>query len=949
MFQRMRIFGLVFLFVICCASGVLAQIGQTGAITGTVADDTGAALPGVGVTLKSPAIVLPQLVTVTNEKGIYRFPSLPPGLYELTFEMTGMNTVVRKGIKLSIGQTSAINVVLQVKTLEESVVVIGKAPTLDKESTAGATSLDKIMIASVPSERDLGSYFALTPGVSNEPTKAGETQNWGNSAYGSTVRDNAFNLDGVNLSDPLVGTQNVEFGMDIMEELSVQAGGLPAEFGSVMGAVVNVVTKSGGNNFSGSASFYFKNDSLQSDNSKGTPLEGFKGGFRQAYEPTVTFGGPALKDKFWFFASFAYKKLSLFAPAGFPYGGDPTIQHTIEMNSYFPYLKFTYQPNQQNKFSLSYNYSGIITPQEGQNALNSEDTVWRRERISHVFNLQWTRFFSQSFFMNFKAAYLESNHNLKPNKKGTMWIDLATGAWTGGISFDDLFHDPRLQVNVDGTYFADNLAGSHEFKFGGELSWVEMSRTGNIYADNPYNYYFGYKIFGMPYIGIYQEPSIQKFRMMNYAAFLQDSWAVTKNLTLNLGLRLSFQNGIIPKQNEGAVDKTFLGVPYSQAVPATFTALKWTSLSPRVGLIYDITGDGKTLFKASFSRYDQSNLGINFMNANPNQPLSYAFLVFPDGTPVPGGIFQVAFPMGAKIGYKGQSVKVPYNDEIIVGLEREIIEDFSLGVRYIRKRDKNLIYEIDANSLDADRLMNNGEIVWTNWEQVSFTDPYDGSQQQAWNNLDPARANDLYLVNPPGANRDYDGAQITLNKRFSHGWSLMSSYVYSNSRGLIGTDFGASQPTAMYNLFVNPNSHINASGRFPLERGHMFQLYGYFVGPWGINIGGNSRVMSGQRYTRTLNTLNAGVMLNQVQEAILAEKKGSRGYPTQMVFDLRAEKVFKLGDRMSFAAFVDGFNIFNANKSIEVQTESGSPVLQFDQVLAIMQPRIFRVGVKFEF
>ena len=232
-------------------------------------------------------------------------------------------------------------------------------------------------------------------------------------------------------------------------------------------------------------------------------------------------------------------------------------------------------------------------------------------------------------------------------------------------------------------------------------------------------------------------------------------------------------------------------MPYSQAVPNTFTPLKWTSLSPRLGLIYDITGDGKTLFKASFSRYDQANLGINFMNANPNQPLSYAFLLFPDGTPVPGGIIAVTFPQGAKIGYKGHSVKVPYDDEIIVCLEREIVTDFSLGVRYIRKRDKNLIYEIDANSLDADKLMNNGELVWTNWEQVHFTDPFDGSQQVAWNKLDVAKANDLYTVNPPGANRDYDGAQVTLNKRFSHGWSLMSSYVYSNSRGLIGTDFSA--------------------------------------------------------------------------------------------------------------------------------------------------------------
>ena len=148
---------------------------------------------------------------------------------------------------------------------------------------------------------------------------------------------------------------------------------------------------------------------------------------------------------------------------------------------------------------------------------------------------------------------------------------------------------------------------------------------------------------------------------------------------------------------------------------------------------------------------------------------------------------------------------------------------------------------------------------------------------------------------------------------------------------------------------MNPNYHINAIGRFHLERRRLFQFYGYFVGPWGINIGGNFRMLSGARYVRTLNTINVGVLLNQAQEVIMAEKKGSRGYPTQTIIDLRLEKVFRLTERMSIAAFADGFNILNANKAMEVQTESGSPVLQFDQVLAIMQPRIFRVGVKFEF
>jgi hypothetical protein len=437
--------------------------------------------------------------------------------------------------------------------------------------------------------------------------------------------------------------------------------------------------------------------------------------------------------------------------------------------------------------------------------------------------------------------------------------------------------------------------------------------------------------------------------MNNYSAFIQDTWSVSKKLTLSLGLRFSSQNGTIPVQNEAAPEKMFLGVSYNQSVKEAFTPLKWTTVSPRLGLIYDITGDGKTLFKVSYSRYDQANLIINFMLANPNQPLSYLILLMPDGTPIPGAYLSVTYPQGAKIGYKDHPVKAPYLDEFTISLEREIIEDLSLGVKYIKKLDRNLIHDMDANSLDGNKLMNEGELVWTNWEKTYFTDPYDGSQQYAWNKLDVSLPNDFYLVNPPGADRDYDGAQITLNKRYSHGWSLVSSYVWSYSRGLIGTDFSATQPAGMVDLYADPNYHINAIGRFPLERRHMFQLYGYFEGPFGLNCGGNFRLMSGERYTRSLNTLNAGVMLNQAQAVIYAEKKGSMGYPTQINLDLRLEKAFRLGGKTSIKVFVDGFNILNSNKAIQVETESDNPAKKFKQVLAIQSPRALRIGAKFEF
>jgi hypothetical protein len=229
------------------ASVGFAQTMGTGAINGTVTDPDSVTLPGITVILKSPALVLPQLTTVTNANGVYRFLGLAPGTYELTFMLEGMNTLVRKGIIITSGKTATVDVGMTLKSLEESIVVSGKAPTVDRQKTTGVASLDIETLKMVPTRnRDVMEYFNLTPGIT------------GDTAHGSGVMDNSYNLDGVNMGDPTTGVDYVSFGMDIMEEVSVQTGGISAEFGSVKGAVLNVVTKSGGNKFSGSAFFLLR-------------------------------------------------------------------------------------------------------------------------------------------------------------------------------------------------------------------------------------------------------------------------------------------------------------------------------------------------------------------------------------------------------------------------------------------------------------------------------------------------------------------------------------------------------------------------------------------------------------------------------------------------------------------------------------------------------------------
>jgi hypothetical protein len=175
---------------------------------------------------------------------------------------------------------------------------------------------------------------------------------------------------------------------------------------------------------------------------------------------------------------------------------------------------------------------------------------------------------------------------------------------------------------------------------------------------------------------------------------------------------------------------------------------------------------------------------------------------------------------------------------------------------------------------------------------------------------------------------------------------MNASYVYQNSRGLIGTDFNDSYTLAGY--FNNPNDHENSVGRFPYERRHQLKLQALVKGPWSINLSGYFRWLAGRRYTREVRSGDLGVTLNQGPETIYAEKRGSQGYPDLYILDLRVEKAFNLGS-ITLSMFVDIFNIFNAGKATEVYTISSNSAIPFGDIETIQDPRIFRLGAKIEF
>jgi hypothetical protein len=928
MVKKLSTFLVSMLLVVSLCFG---QSAQTGALNGTVTDSDGRALPGITVIIKSPALVVPEMTTVTNANGVYRLPALPPGIYEVTFMLEGMNTLVRKDIVVSLSKTTTVDATMTLETQQESIVVTGKSPTVDRQSTTKSANMDIAFLEYVPALRTLTSYLNITPGAT------------GSSIHGGSVRDTSYNLDGLNLADPVVGTQGVFFGLDIMEEISVETGGLSAEYGQARGAVLNVVSKSGGNKFSGTASVYYRHESLQSDNTSGTPLEGLSSGYVYEVEPGITLGGPLAKDKLWFFLNLSFNKREENEP-GYPY--DQAEEIPLDDFRPYPYIKFTYQPNQANKFVFSYNYSDIVRGHRGADQYHTEESTWKQTTPTHVFNLHWTRSFGSNFFMNFKAGGYYSLFDLNQKTREPSTFDFVTGLYTGGLGYSDYNQRHRLQINTDGTVFIDDLAGSHELKFGAEFLYAWSGRElefSNVTDPWGFQLYQTYTYYG-PYYTTYYAPYDTKEEMMNIGVFVQDNWSVTNNLTFNLGFRFESQHGYIPPQLEDRGVESVLGLfDFSRAVTEKIHAMSWNTISPRLSMIYDIFSDGTTLFKASYARYYMANLTQWFDGINPNGFAWYfgasdenynVYQLWGYGTSTP-----------KLLGWGDHKLKAPYMDEFTIGLERELFEDWSISARYIKKWDRKLLEDAAINELDMDALMDDGELVWTNYSEVTVTDPYDGQPITFYDIID-LYPSEYALVNPPGANRDYDGFELILNKRYSKGWQLNVSYVYQNSRGLIATDFSASWGGT--GLFDDPNDHTNADGRFWYERRHQFKLTGMVKGPWGINLGTYMRFLSGRRYNRRVRTQDLGVALGQGNQTVYAEPRGARGYPDLFMVDIKFEKAFKLGP-VNIRAFVDIFNIFNGNKATEYYLISSHPSLVFEEMEDIQDPRIFRFGAKIEF
>ncbi len=925
----MRKYALPLLAVLLALACVPALAQSTsGTIEGRVTDEQGGALPGATVTLVSKT---GSRTTTTDAEGGYRFLALDPGQYSVTAELQGFRARRQDGIQVGIGRQASVNLSLGVGQMTETVDVVAEAPVVDVTSSETASNLSSDMLFNMPirvdnAATDLMNYL---PGINNGAAYGG------NEDYGS-----ALLLDGVDTRDPDAGSAWTFFNFNIVEEVQVSGLGAPAEYGAYTGAVVNSVTKSGGNQHTGLFDVYYTKDSFYSDNissevASANPSLATPAQFRKRLDLNAQMGGPLIKDKLFFFV----------AAQRFEIDENPSGPRTVrtEVSPRFN-AKLSWQPSTNDNLNLTfqYDYYNVTGRPAVTSTLATDALTYRQDSPEAIWGLQWRHLFNSKTFMEVKYTGWWGYYYLDPTVNEPLHLDGTTGLYSGGGGSYYYADRGRHQVNASVSHYAEAF-GKHDLKFGVEIERSKVrSRYG--FVDNIYYYdYTGYYAPGQYLAYSYGYDS--EGRNQRESVFLQDAWHPTERLTINAGVRADFVRGKSP-----ALDNR--------------TIYDNVNIQPRLGFAFDLTGDSKTVLKGSYGQYYEGMYFDAYYTAMPGFQDFVTYAYDPAGSKCgpEGNCFTEIDVSPNPLYTVDPDMKHPRVDEITAGFERALSNDVRFSATGVWRQDKNIQASVfpDArwtptrvtNGLTgqpltvynwANRADSEGNPLLTNVDGFVYRDP-------AGNALGTARAE-----------RKYKALIVALDKRMSNRWMGRISYVYSKSEGTVNNSGAPTYGAA--SLFETPtNALVNSYGETLNSRPHELKVFGSYQVP-KIEVGLNAyyRYLSGRTYSPFQRYSSSQINYPSASQGRqpFIEPRGNRRLESESIVDLRVEKIFSLSDRQRLAVYGDFQNLFNAGTvtavnarypNVAVSLEDGSTFpVAFEAPTEIIAPRRMIFGARWTF
>lgn len=943
-----------------------AQV-KYGRIDGKVADDGNMPIPGVNVNLESE--MFPTRAAVTIESGDFAFRSLDPGMYKLIFKLPGFKTVVRERIKVLVGKTLSFNITMTVATIEEEVTVTAESPIVDTKKTGTHHNITMEWLANIPSARDPWVILEQTAGVMVDRVNVGGAQSGQQSQFtarGDSGNNVMWNLDGLTITDQsALGATPTYWDFDAFEEIQVTTGGADPSI-QTGGIGLNFVTKRGGNKFKGQAYFY-RTDQIpwvefQAENVPDELEElGYTGDkINRLKDYGFEAGGPIIQDRLWIWGAWGVQDIKMFTAAGVP---DDTLLDNI-------HLKVNAQITDKTRGEGLFFYANKNKWGRGAAVTRPAETTWDQDGPSNTYKVEFEHIFSDNFFMSLKGGFIDMWFQLIPKGGIDTPVTLSydTGTWGGSFYWYKTTR-PVYHANLSGNLFLEGvLGGNHEFKFGAE--WRDANVTsqssfgGNQVTTtwslwNNYWHYFGLPPTTTDSIGVWfiQGTNID-VHYNRYSAWIGDTFTAGK-LTLNLGARydyrfdnfnvstlpaLSLAPALLPETKQADVDKV----------------VKWSNLSPRFGFTYDLTGDGKTIVRGSGAIYYEQlgqwvatlqsaaywrEVDFYWHDANGDNQLQTSEIV---GYPDPAWSMWVSDSYDTNDPTRNPNridsgLTAPRTYEAIFGLERELFPDFSLAANFIYRYMNNYIWYPINDVTSAD---------WTVTRTMTNTgleDRYDGTSYTAtWYELASKRPAGVNLTNREDYHQKFMGIEVTATKRLSNRWMMNLAFNYNDHRQYFDSPAGYQNPTNVdamngeimaYEMRGSGKVRIWTNTRWQIKWNGMYQL------PYGFNVSAFLAVREGYVVPVRFNELSHRDGTSR--EYPLIKTFGSQRLPTFWIADFRVEKVLSIGDYGVVSIMADVFNLFNNN--MVLGREPNINIRTGYQPLEVVNPRIFRLGVRFRF
>jgi len=977
--------------------GLAFAQNQSGNLFGKVVDDQGNRLPGVTITLGSGGA--PQ-TTVTDARGEFRFPNLPPTSYQVRAELQGFSTIQDTNVTVNVGRNTDIEITMN-GSIKDVINVTTESPLLDQHQINKGATISQTELEKIPTARDPWAILQSTPGVLTDRINVGGNESGQQSDYvgpGAAGTQSVWAIDGVVVTDmAALGSSPAYYDFDSFAEMQVSTGGSDSTL-ATGGVTLNMVTKRGTNEFRGSARYLKADNDWQSNTSfdrkdlgqagpwnSGKAQPPFKAGNRivsvEDYGAEV--GGPIVKDRLWIWGSYAKPKVELLTVA------DVSDKTTLESYN----VKLNGQIASNNSATVFMLQSNKVKLGRNAGPTRTQPTTWDQSDFGDkptAGKIEDTHIFNSNFYLT--GLYSVVNGGFQFNPEGGTSVSPWRGPGKVWHNSYVLFHTerPTKQGKADGSAFFNTGNVSHELKFGAGYRMAEVTSLSR-WPGAGFEIYVGYPNLQYAVLSRDAAPASKTKYTSGYA---QDT-VTFGNMTINGGLRFDRQTGVNEAQDVAAnpVFPDLLPSVHYNGADAGFT---WSNLTPRLGLTYALGKERKTLLRASYSRFADQLGSAQTTWLNPLYPPSYVYgyaansgggdltrAQFTGVVATSGNYNPVTH--GLLISNAVDSnLKAPTTDEILLSAEHALLPEFVVGV--------NLTYRKYNDALGQNRLVFDGATVdgvdaahqpanLNSTGRQGVRSDYELHQHQGFlPNGTPYTLNyyelrngvstrNGFLLYNTDRSQTFKGASIVFNKRLANHWSMRGNFSLHDwkwntsdkdnpdptitTQGLTGASIrdgdivvqgSGTASGSKAGVFINSKWSYALNGLYQVapER------------PWGFNVAGDLSGRQGyptlylERFSRK--TLADGAGLGT--PILIQSSSDAERYPNISILNLRVEKEFNISD-VGLTIGVDCFNVFNEAYILQRQGIIGcsnagctGKNATGNYVQEIVSPRVFRLGAR---